>query len=113
MTFTRKSGLHYAWIILAAACVLSIVARADSASFAVLVDPLVDKFNWKRGDISLAYSIAFLASMPAMLAFGWLGDRYGARIAFRLRAATRRHRNEFSIAMRRRALATVAEAVNP
>ncbi len=79
MTFTGKSGLHYAWIILAAACVLSIVARADSASFAVFVDPLVERFDWKRGDISLAYSLAFLCSMPAMLAFGWLGDRYGAR----------------------------------
>lgn len=79
MTFTRKSGLHYAWIILAAACVLSVISRADSASFAVLIDPLVEKFAWKRGDISLAYSLAFLCSMPAMLAFGWLGDRYGAR----------------------------------
>lgn len=79
MTFTRKSGLHYAWIVLAAACVLSIISRADSASFAVLIDPLVEKFDWKRGDISLAYSLAFLASMPAILAFGWLGDRYGAR----------------------------------
>jgi MFS family permease len=79
MTFTRKSGLHYAWVILAAACVLSVISRADSASFAVLIDPLVEKFAWKRGDISLAYSLAFLCSMPAMLAFGWLGDRYGAR----------------------------------
>ena len=79
MTFNPKSGLHYAWVILAAACVLSIVSRADSASFAVLIDPLVEKFDWKRGDISLAYSLAFLCSMPAMLAFGWLGDRYGAR----------------------------------
>jgi MFS family permease len=79
MTFLRKSGLHYAWIILAAACVLSIVSRADSASFAVFIDPLVEKFNWKRGDISLAYSLAFLCSMPAMLVFGWLGDRYGSR----------------------------------
>jgi MFS family permease len=80
MTFTRKSGLHYAWVVLAAACVLSILSRADSASFAVFVDPLAELFNWKRGDISLAYSLAFLASMPAMLVFGWLGDRYGARI---------------------------------
>ena len=79
MTFTQRTGLHYAWVILAAACVLSIVARADSASFAVFVDPLVERFDWKRGDISLAYSLAFLCSMPAMLAFGWLGDRYGAR----------------------------------
>lgn len=80
MTATRKSGLHYAWIILAAACVLSIVSRADSASFAVFIDPLVEKFEWKRGDISLAYSLAFICSMPAMLVFGWLGDRYGARV---------------------------------
>ncbi len=80
MTFTRQSGIHYAWIVLAAACVLSIISRADSASFAVLVDPLVEKFDWKRGEIGLAYSLAFLCSMPAILIFGWLGDRYGARI---------------------------------
>ena len=79
MTFLRKHGLHYAWIVLAAACMLSIISRADSASFAVLVDPLVERFDWKRGDISIAYSLAFICSMPAMLVFGWLGDRYGAR----------------------------------
>lgn len=79
MTIIRKPALHYAWIILAAACILSIISRADSASFAVLVDPLVEKFGWKRGDIGLAYSLAFLCSMPAMLVFGWLGDRCGAR----------------------------------
>ena len=79
MTFTGKTGLHYAWVVLAAACVLSIISRADSASFAVFIDPLVEKFDWKRGDISFAYALAFLAGMPAMLAFGWLGDRYGAR----------------------------------
>src|SRR5262249_41094873 len=80
MTFPGKTALHYAWIILAAACVCSMLSRADSPSFAVFVDPLVEKFDWKRGDISLAYSLAFLAGMPAMLAFGWLGDRYGARV---------------------------------
>jgi len=71
--------VHHAWIILAAACVLGVVSRADSASFAVLVDPLVERFDWKRGDIGFAYSLAFLCSMPAMLIFGWLGDRYSAR----------------------------------
>ncbi len=79
MTFLRKYGVHQAWIILAAACVLGVVSRADSASFAVLVDPLVEKFSWKRGDIGFAYSLAFLCSMPAMLVFGWLGDRFSAR----------------------------------
>ena len=79
MSVTPRSGLHYAWIVLGAACVLSIISRADSTSFAVFVDPLAELFDWKRGDISLAYSLAFLCSMPAMLVFGWLGDRYGAR----------------------------------
>src|ERR1035437_8210620 len=79
MTFIKKYKLHYAWVILAASCVLSIVSRADSASFAVFIDPLVAQFGWKRGDISFAYALAFLAGMPAMVAMGWLGDRYGAR----------------------------------
>jgi len=79
MISIRKPGLHYAWVVLAAACVLTVISRADSASFAVFVDPLADKFGWLRGEISLAYSLAFLCSMPAMVAFGWLGDRYGTR----------------------------------
>ena len=79
MTTTKRPQLHYAWIVLGAACVLSIAARADSASFAVFVDPLVNLFGWKRGDISFAYSLAFLFGLPATIAMGWLGDRYGAR----------------------------------
>jgi MFS family permease len=80
MALLKKYGLHYAWVILAAACCLSIISRADSASFAVFIDPLADRFDWKRGDISFAYSIAFLAGMPAILLFGWLGDRIGTRL---------------------------------
>jgi MFS family permease len=45
----------------------------------VFVDPLVKLFGWKRGDISFAYSLAFLFGLPATVAMGWLGDRYGAR----------------------------------
>src|SRR5919205_4456274 len=76
---TKPSRLHYAWIVLGAACVLSIAARADSAAFAVFVDPLVSIFGWKRGDISFAYALAFLLGLPATIAMGWLGDRFGAR----------------------------------
>ena len=79
MTRTTKSGLHYAWIVLAAACVLGMAARADSASFAVFVEPLVALFGWKRGDISGAYALAFLLGLPATIAMGWLGDKFGAR----------------------------------
>src|ERR1700704_1508535 len=71
MTRATKSSLHYAWVVLAAACVLGIAARADSAAFALFV--------WKRGDISFAYALAFLLGLPATIAMGWLGDRFGAR----------------------------------
>jgi len=71
---------HYAWIILFSACVLNIASRADAGSFGVFVDPLVDLFGWSRGDISIAYSIAFMVGLPAVVIMGWLGDRYGARM---------------------------------
>ena len=80
MTAPKKHRFHYAWVVLIAACVLSIVARADSASFAVFIDPLVERFGWKRGDISFAYALAFIAGMPAVVIMGWLGDRFGARM---------------------------------
>ncbi|HEX2829784.1 MAG TPA: MFS transporter [Burkholderiales bacterium] len=79
MARPTKAGLHYAWIVLGAACVLAIAARADSAAFAVFVEPLVALFGWKRGDISFAYALAFLLGLPATVAMGWLGDRFGVR----------------------------------
>lgn len=74
-----KFKLHYAWVVLFAACVLSIASRADHGSFGVFVEPLVDLFGWSRGDISVAYSVAFIVGLPAVVIMGWLGDRYGAR----------------------------------
>lgn len=71
---------HYAWVVLVAACVLNIVARADQSSFGVFIDPLVAQFGWKRGDISFAYSLAFLIGLPAVVLMGWLGDRFSARV---------------------------------
>ena len=75
MAFLKKYRLHYAWVILLASCILSVVSRADSAAFAVFIDPLVNMFGWSRGDVSVAYSLAFLAGLPAVVIMGWLGDR--------------------------------------
>jgi len=79
MAHIKRFGFHYAWVILAAGWVLNVVARADQASFGVFIDPLVTQFGWKRGDISFAYSLAFLIGLPAVVIMGWLGDRFGAR----------------------------------
>jgi MFS family permease len=74
-----KFKLHYAWVVLFAACMLNIASRADHGSFGVFVEPLVELFGWSRGDISAAYAIAFIVGLPAVVIMGWLGDRYGAR----------------------------------
>jgi MFS family permease len=74
-----KYKVHYAWVVLFAACMLNIASRADHGSFGVFVEPLVERFGWSRGDISVAYSIAFIVGLPAVVIMGWLGDRYGAR----------------------------------
>ena len=74
-----KWKLHYAWVVLFAACMLNIASRADHGSFGVFIEPLVELFGWSRGDISAAYSIAFIVGLPAVVIMGWLGDRYGAR----------------------------------
>ena len=80
VTSIKKFRLHYAWVILFAACVLNSVSRSDAGSFGVFVDPLVKLFGWTRGDISFAYSLAFLIGLPAVVIMGWLGDRYGGRM---------------------------------
>ena len=80
MEHIKKNSFHYAWVVLGAACVLNIVARADQGSFGVFIDPLVQQFGWKRGEISFAYSLAFIVGLPAVMLMGWLGDRYGARV---------------------------------
>lgn len=87
MTSPKRAGLHYAWILLVAACVLNIVARADQASFGVFIDPLVQMFGWSRGEISFGYSLAFLVGMPAVILMGWLGDRFSARALMLVAAA--------------------------
>lgn len=79
MISIKKFKIHYAWVILFSACVLNIASRADAGSFGVFVEPLVELFGWSRGDISVAYSVAFIVGLPAVVIMGWLGDRFGAR----------------------------------
>ncbi len=91
---TIKHKLHYAWVILIAAGVLSVVSRADAASFGVFIDPLVKLYGWSRGEVSLSYSLAFLSGVArcdwyglagrplrgsAANGGGFAGDSYGHR----------------------------------
>ncbi|MEE8353230.1 MAG: MFS transporter [Dehalococcoidales bacterium] len=71
--------LHYAWIVLAAVMVVSMVTAGVRISFGVLIDPLVEGYGWSRGDVSLAYTLQFLVGIPAVLVIGRLAERISPR----------------------------------
>lgn len=48
-------------------------------AFGVLLTTLCDQFQWSRGQVSLAFSLAMPTVMLAMPLTGWLTDRIGSR----------------------------------
>src|SRR5262245_48252359 len=48
-------------------------------AFGVFLTTLCDEFQWSRGQVSLAFTLATLTAMLTMPLTGWLTDRFGAR----------------------------------
>src|SRR5262252_6663295 len=48
-------------------------------AFGVVLTTLCDQFQWSRGQVSDAFSLATLTAMVAMPLTGWLTDRFGSR----------------------------------
>jgi MFS family permease len=70
---------HYAWVIIAIAGVVQMVGAAIRMAFGVLVDPLVQAFDWSPGSIGLAYALMSITTALASPVAGYLGNRFGAR----------------------------------
>ena len=70
---------HYAWVIVAIAGVVQMVGAAIRMAFGVLVDPLVQTFDWSHGSIGLAYALMSITTALASPVAGYLGNRFGAR----------------------------------
>jgi len=76
----RLKQLHYSWVmVLTAACVLAITAIRFYA-FGIFLIPLTTEFNWDRGAVSWAASIAWLISGFLSILTGRLSDKYGPRV---------------------------------
>ncbi len=75
----QRGRPHYAWLILASVAVLFLVGTGVRHSFGVLIDPLVEEHGWNRGGVSLAYTLQFLISIPAVLVVGWLAEKISSR----------------------------------
>jgi len=80
----RLKHLHYGWaMVILAACIMAVQALVFFA-FGVFLRPITMEFNWDRGALSGASSIAMLLSGFFAIPSGRLSDKYGPRILLTL-----------------------------
>src|SRR5262249_25940860 len=78
----RRRGIHYAWIVVAAAFITLLGAAGFRSAANVLQVPLHEHFGWSRGSIGIAVSIN-------VLLFGLIGPFAAAlQLRFGLRRVT-------------------------
>ncbi|TAN50026.1 MAG: MFS transporter [Methylococcaceae bacterium] len=76
----RKTGLHYAWVVLGVTFVTLIAAASVRSVAGVILEPLEREFGWSRESITLAMSINLLLFGLAGPFLGRLIDRFGPRL---------------------------------
>src|SRR5438093_13281354 len=77
-------SVHYAWVMLGVAIAMRLVSSVERTASGVLVAYLVDpagEFGWSRSVVGLALSLQWICSGVFGPPAGWLGDRYGLRLA--------------------------------
>jgi MFS family permease len=72
--------LSYGWVIVAVGIVVSCIGMGGVMSFGVFLQPMADSLGWSRAGISTASTLAFLWMGVGGFMWGWLYDRYGARV---------------------------------
>jgi MFS family permease len=72
--------LSYGWVIVAVGIVIGCIGMGGMMSFGVFLQPMADSLGWSRAGISTASTLAFLWMGVGGFLWGWLSDRYGARL---------------------------------
>ena len=73
--------VHYAWAIVAIAAVMRLFSSSFRSSSSVLIPRLVESFGWSYGAVGFGFALQWVVSGMLGPSAGWLGDRYGARVA--------------------------------
>ena len=73
--------LHYAWAIVAIAAVMRLFSSSFRSSSSVLIPRLVESFGWSYSAVGFGFALQWIVSGLLGPSAGWLGDRYGARVA--------------------------------
>lgn len=71
---------RYGWVIVFVTFMLTGLCFGGVAMVAIVLKPLEAEYGWQRGEISLAYTVATVATALAGVGFGRLSDRYGPRL---------------------------------
>jgi len=74
-----RSGIHYAWVVLAAATLVLLAAAGMRSSFGVFIKPMEAEFGWDRASLSMVASLSLLLYGAAGPVVGRLADRWGPR----------------------------------
>jgi len=72
--------LHYGWwLMLASGLGIAVSSALLIWTFGLYIDPVEEQFGWTRAEVSLAITVAFLASGLSSPLVGKWADRYGPR----------------------------------
>jgi len=72
--------MFYGWVIVAVGIVVGCIGMGGVMSLGVFLQPMADSLGWSRAGISTASTLAFLWMGIGGFLWGWLYDRYGARV---------------------------------
>ena len=75
----RKLKSSYGWVVVVAGFFITLMIWGINTSLGVFFKPLVQSFQWSRGQTSLIWSINFLTFGVLALPVGPFTDRFGAR----------------------------------
>jgi MFS family permease len=72
--------MFYGWVIVAVGIVVGCIGMGGVMSLGVFLQPMADSLGWSRAGIATASTLAFLWMGVGGFLWGWLYDRYGARL---------------------------------